>query len=181
LTCSLRIKLEASSPHAQHFAGEGDYVTGSRSLGRDLCRACFARHVLPARRQQSDRHDCRRNGAGADGIDVEIHCARQTDRAFNVLCFGVNRPGDLYYVEELEELKRSLSNLEVRVSMTEADGAWSGHKGLVTELVGPNDIGEPTQICLCGPPSDDSCCPQARGRLRRATELGLLGGVLAIG
>ncbi len=76
---------------------------------------------------------------------------RQIERSI-VLCFGVNRPGDLYYVEELEELKGSLPNLEVRLSMTEADGAWSGHKGLVTELVGPNDIGEPTQIYLCGPP-----------------------------
>jgi NAD(P)H-flavin reductase/ferredoxin len=69
------------------------------------------------------------------------------------LCFGVSGPDDLYYVDELEALRKSLPNLQVRMAMAAPDQAWTGRRGFVTSLVTSDDLREWTQVYLCGPPA----------------------------
>ena len=69
-----------------------------------------------------------------------------------LLCFGVNRPDDLYGVEQLEALRRQLPHLDLRMAMVEPDGTWTGHKGFVTDLVTEKDVTAASRVYLCGPP-----------------------------
>ena len=69
-----------------------------------------------------------------------------------VLCFGVSRPCDLYGIEELRALAKRLPNADLRMAMVEPEGAWPGHKGFVTGLLGQADVGTRTRAYLCGPP-----------------------------
>ncbi len=68
------------------------------------------------------------------------------------LCFGVNRPEDLFYVDELNALAASLDAFELRVSVVEGGTSAPWHSGHVTELVTASDtVGR--DIYLCGPPA----------------------------
>lgn len=95
--------------------------------------------------------------AGGTGLAPMVSMLRFVARSARarspiVLCFGVNRPDDLYAVDQLRELKVLLPNLDLRMAMVEPQGPWDGHKGFVTDLVREDDVTAHTQIYLCGPP-----------------------------
>lgn len=67
------------------------------------------------------------------------------------LCFGVTRPTDLFYVEELEVIAESLVALDLRIAIMQ--GAAGDHvPGVATDLVKQDDV-PGRDIYLCGPPA----------------------------
>jgi len=95
--------------------------------------------------------------AGGTGLAPMVSMLRfmaGTNRARQrvLLCFGVSRPDDLYFLDELERLKARLPGLTVKLAMAEPNSGWSRHKGFATDLVTPADLDGKTQVYLCGPP-----------------------------
>lgn len=92
--------------------------------------------------------------AGGTGLAPMVAMLRamkgQLRRA--VLCFGVSRADDLYYLQELEVLRESLPDFSLRLAVMEPGEGWTGHTGFVTDLVRAEDVDGNTQVYLCGPP-----------------------------
>ncbi|MFP4686801.1 MAG: FAD/NAD(P)-binding protein [bacterium] len=67
------------------------------------------------------------------------------------LLYGARNPNELLYTDELEDW-RELMDFESEVTVDEAHGGWSGHVGVVTELI--SEIGfrsrQPVAM-ICGP------------------------------
>jgi NAD(P)H-flavin reductase/ferredoxin len=76
--------------------------------------------------------------------------ARNSSRNI-ILCFGVTRPGDLFYLEELNALRASLSSVDLRIAIMQGD-ALPHVSGVVTGLIRPGDVAG-RDIYLCGPPA----------------------------
>jgi benzoate/toluate 1,2-dioxygenase reductase subunit len=93
-------------------------------------------------------------GTGLAPMMSMLHALASSDRAARpiLLCFGVNRPNDLYGLSQLQSFTARMPNLHVRMAMVEPDASWNWHKGFVTDLVTAVDVTEETQIYLCGPP-----------------------------
>ncbi|MGN6460903.1 MAG: FAD-binding oxidoreductase [Pseudolabrys sp.] len=89
-----------------------------------------------------------------------------------LLCFGVNRPDDLYGIEQLESLRQQLPNLDLRMAMVEPNGKWNGHKGFVTDLVKNSDVSDDSRVYLCGPP------PMIAAARKRVAEFGVPDGAV---
>jgi len=77
--------------------------------------------------------------------------ARRQDFGRLVLLVGARRPADLLYTAELEAWA-SEPGVEVRVTVDQADDAWSGSVGVVTKLVERATF-DPDNACglVCGP------------------------------
>ncbi|MEJ0072119.1 MAG: FAD-binding oxidoreductase [Pseudomonadota bacterium] len=109
--------------------------------------------------------------AGGTGLAPMLAMLRQiairgTTRQRITLCFGVTGPGDLFGLDELARLADLLPGLERRVTLLQPDEAWSGARGLVTDLIEPADIVAAPDAYLCGPAADDrgGAGPAARAR-----------------
>lgn len=110
--------------------------------------------------------------AGGTGLAPMVSILRtlaQSDGASRriTLCFGVNRPDDLYGIEELRALCKQLKNFDLRLSMVEPSDTWPGHKGFVTDLFDAKDIAAGTQAYLCGP------APMIEAARKRLTGCGM--------
>lgn len=96
--------------------------------------------------------------AGGSGLAPILalldEAASQGCRRSTTLLFGARTEGDLYALEEIEQVRRrwggSFRFVPVLSEGTRGDG-WGGERGLVTDLV-PSLV-EPEAACyLCGPP-----------------------------
>jgi NAD(P)H-flavin reductase/ferredoxin len=76
--------------------------------------------------------------------------AKKRTRAVT-LCFGVTRPADLFYLDELEALRGLLPSLDLRIAIMHGDAG--GHvSGVATDLVLQEDVSG-RDLYLCGPPA----------------------------
>jgi NAD(P)H-flavin reductase/ferredoxin len=76
--------------------------------------------------------------------------AKKRSRAVT-LCFGVTRPADLFYLNELEALRCSLPFLDLRIAIMQGNAC--GHvSGVATDLVLQEDVSG-RDLYLCGPPA----------------------------
>lgn len=93
--------------------------------------------------------------AGGTGLAPMVSMLRSLEKSSRriVLCYGVSRADDLYYVDELTALGRSLPGFQLRVAVMEPRAEWAGYTGVVTDLITQDDIDQSTQIYLCGPPA----------------------------
>lgn len=93
-------------------------------------------------------------GTGLAPMLSMLHQLAGTDPARRVtLCFGVNRPEDLFGRDTLAELRARLPALEVRIAVAAGgagDAEWQ--TGPVTDLLAPGDASG-RDIYLCGPPA----------------------------
>lgn len=75
--------------------------------------------------------------AGGTGLAPIVAMLRQLEQTAPeteaLLFFGNTNPGDVYFVDELKELRNSLPNLAVTFTLLRPDSTWSGEVGLVTE------------------------------------------------
>ncbi|WP_429932915.1 2Fe-2S iron-sulfur cluster-binding protein [Agrobacterium vitis] len=69
-----------------------------------------------------------------------------------LLCFGVNSPADLFYLEELTEIGRGLAGFELRIAVAQGDPPAPWRQGYVTDLIIPADVTD-ADVYLCGPPA----------------------------
>lgn len=74
------------------------------------------------------------------------------------LFFGVTNQEDLFFTDELNQLKQGLPQLEVKISIVNPKkgmfGGWKGETGLVTEAVKKYvKQARETDFYLCGPPA----------------------------
>ena len=69
------------------------------------------------------------------------------------LIFGAREQRDLYYIDELCNLKETWPAFTFVPVLSEADGddAWSGARGLVADFISEH-LGEASSAYLCGPP-----------------------------
>ncbi len=93
-------------------------------------------------------------GTGLAPMLSMLHQLAATDPTRPVtLCFGVNRPEDLFGCDTLETLKTKLPALEVRLAVAAGGaGAASWQTGHVTDLLAGDDA-PGRDIYLCGPPA----------------------------
>ncbi len=73
-----------------------------------------------------------------------------------LLCFGVTKPADLFYLSELKTIGASLPSLQTRIAIAEPEVNWAGTKGFVTTLLSDEDASTFRKgngiAYLCGPP-----------------------------
>lgn len=93
-------------------------------------------------------------GIGLAPLRALIHevLSRRQDFGQIVLLYGARTPADLVYRDELDRL-RSRSDLRVQLTVDLGDGKWTGHVGVVPELIkkAPEDFTRWTAF-VCGPP-----------------------------
>ena len=70
------------------------------------------------------------------------------------LYFGVNRPEELFYVEELRQLEREMDNLSVNVCVWQGSGNDAYRNGSVVDVLREDLDGQRVKpdLYLCGPP-----------------------------
>lgn len=73
------------------------------------------------------------------------------DRRSIVLCFGVTRKQDMFYLEEIQALCGGLPGLDVRTAVMIGNAAQHA-SGTAVDLVRPADVVD-RDIYLCGPPA----------------------------
>ena len=68
-----------------------------------------------------------------------------------VLLYGARMPGDLLYRNELRRW-RARSDLQIEVTVDSGNGAWGGHVGVVTSLLGRARFDPDCSVAMvCGP------------------------------
>ena len=92
---------------------------------------------------------------------------RRRNRNKILLCFGVTRFEDLFYLDELELRRHWMPQLEVRVAVAIADPLWEGPVGMVTDLLQEGDGSERHLAYVCGPP------PMVEAALERLVATGV--------
>jgi len=71
------------------------------------------------------------------------------------LVFGVTRPQDLFYLDEIEALKKAIPHLKVRICVMAGPCAGETIAGTVVDALRPEDVqalGPEGRVYLCGPP-----------------------------
>jgi CDP-4-dehydro-6-deoxyglucose reductase, E3 len=67
---------------------------------------------------------------------------------------GVWNEKEIFYLNELEALKKNLPNLEINFVLDKPiDTQWKGLSGFVTDHLAKLDYGKPTEFYLCGNPA----------------------------
>lgn len=87
-------------------------------------------------------------------LSMVRHMKNEGDTRPAKLFFGVNRPDELFYLDELKSLQSEMSNLDLRVAVVEGADQNGVAQGTVIDLLRRElkaDAGEP-DIYLCGPP-----------------------------
>jgi NAD(P)H-flavin reductase/ferredoxin len=95
--------------------------------------------------------------AGGTGLAPMLSMLRQlaargASRRRIILCFGVTGADDLFGLDVLDRLAETLPGLERRVAIMRPDDAWTGTRGVVTDLLRPDDVASGPDAYLCGPP-----------------------------
>jgi NAD(P)H-flavin reductase/ferredoxin len=68
------------------------------------------------------------------------------------LCFGVTEESDLFLVDELTDIARSLPEFDLRMAIARGSSRSGFHSGFVTDLIGARCLAG-TDVYLCGPPA----------------------------
>lgn len=96
--------------------------------------------------------------AGGTGLSPVLsmirHLKSSSDPHPATLFFGVTNQDELFYVEELEELRKSMPGLDVQVAVVNAAEGNGVIKGTVIDLLRKEleGLDESPDIYLCGPP-----------------------------
>lgn len=81
---------------------------------------------------------------------IESHLEKYPDLRYRLL-FGVRTEADIYYVEELERLKKRLKNFEYEFVLSRASEAWQGKRGYVQNFIDAFEYTKiPSTFYLCG-------------------------------
>jgi NAD(P)H-flavin reductase len=98
--------------------------------------------------------------AGGTGVAPMVSMLRQMIRSQQpravTLCFGVNETTDLFRVDELRALAKSLPHFDLHIAVARGSSSRVYHSGLVTDLIGGEGLAD-TDIYLCGPPAMTDC------------------------
>lgn len=94
-------------------------------------------------------------GTGLAPIVAMLHQLEQTaPQSEALLFFGNTNPGDVYFEDELKELRNSLPNLAVTFCLLRPDTTWGGEVGLVTDPLRAHITGRAADYdyYFCGAP-----------------------------
>jgi CDP-4-dehydro-6-deoxyglucose reductase len=81
---------------------------------------------------------------------IESNLEKYPDLRYRLL-FGVRTEADIYYVEELERLKKSLKNFEYEFVLSRAGESWKGKRGYVQNFIDAYEYMKiPSTFYLCG-------------------------------
>lgn len=96
--------------------------------------------------------------AGGTGLAPFLSILRRLaewreDRSIHLL-FGVNREGELFYIDELRRLQQQLPGLSVTLCVWQPEPGWSGFSGTPADALQHFLLEQPGDydIYLCGPP-----------------------------
>ncbi len=94
--------------------------------------------------------------AGGTGVAPMVSMLRQMIASGEhrpvTLCFGVTEVSDLFLVDDLAGIARSLPECELRMAIARGSPRPDFHSGFVTDLIG-NESAVNSDIYLCGPPA----------------------------
>ncbi|WP_315783228.1 MULTISPECIES: 2Fe-2S iron-sulfur cluster binding domain-containing protein [unclassified Bradyrhizobium] len=94
--------------------------------------------------------------AGGTGVAPMVSMLRQmkaTGESREVtLCFGVNTAGDLFFLDELREIARAISKLDLRISVATGPCPADISQGVAPDLIGRRSL-DGYDVYLCGPPA----------------------------
>jgi NAD(P)H-flavin reductase len=94
--------------------------------------------------------------AGGTGVAPMVSMLRQMIASGEpqpvTLCFGVSEENDLFLVDELTRIAGVLPDFDLRMAIARGSRRPDCHAGVVTELIGSEDIAG-TDVYLCGPPA----------------------------
>lgn len=95
--------------------------------------------------------------AGGTGVAPMASMLRELVEAKSsrkvTLCFGVNRPQDLFYLDALDTLAAAFPHFTLRVAIAEGEAGPGRTAGYVTDCLEPDDIADAPDVYLCGPPA----------------------------
>ena len=98
--------------------------------------------------------------AGGTGVAPMVSMLRQMVRSQQpravTLCFGVNETADLFHVDELGALAKSLPHFDLHIAVARGSSTHIYHSGMVTDLIGEDGLAD-TDVYLCGPPAMTDC------------------------
>jgi CDP-4-dehydro-6-deoxyglucose reductase len=81
---------------------------------------------------------------------IESNIDKYPDLRYRLL-FGVRTESDIYYVDELERLKKQLKDFEYGFVLSRASAAWTGRVGYVQNHIQDFEhLSRPTTFYLCG-------------------------------
>lgn len=81
---------------------------------------------------------------------IESFMEKYPDLKYRLL-FGVRTEGDIYYMDELERLKKQLKDFEYHFVLSRSSPEWTGKKGYVQNFLPEFNYKEiPTTFYLCG-------------------------------
>lgn len=135
----------AMSDYLQHRAKPGDLLDVRGPLGVFYLRRRPAARVFVT---------------GGTGLAPVVAMLRdlvawgEVDSPVSVL-HGVTTRGDLYGLDEVQALLANFTDRRIAVAMQEADGAWDGVRGRVTDLPLAGELTrfrDDVDVYLCGPP-----------------------------
>jgi NAD(P)H-flavin reductase len=89
----------------------------------------------------------------APALAMLRHFARTDPQRRALLFFGNTNPGDVFCAEELKELQEQMPHLEIYTTVINADPAWTGETGVVTDVAERVlDRTSEYEYYYCGPP-----------------------------
>jgi len=92
-------------------------------------------------------------GAGMAPIISQIRHQLEINKSTRsiYLVFGVRHEDDLFWHEELQQLKDNYQNLHIDITLSQPTEQWQGLTGRVTAYI--PDVTTDTQVFLCGSPA----------------------------
>jgi methane monooxygenase component C len=96
--------------------------------------------------------------AGGTGLAPVLSMIRQMHQwgepQESRLYFGVNKPEEAFYLDELSALEAAMPNLSVKVCAWQPDETWKGERGSVIDILRQDLEQNPVKpdLYLCGPP-----------------------------
>lgn len=94
--------------------------------------------------------------AGGTGLAPMVSMLRlimaDIEKRAVTLCFGVNENKDLFYIDELAEIAKTLPGVDLRIAIAQGTSRVNVRSGLVTDLVASESLAD-TEVYVCGPPA----------------------------
>jgi ferredoxin-NADP reductase/DMSO/TMAO reductase YedYZ heme-binding membrane subunit len=142
--CEISVKrAKYGSVHLHETWREGQRVKVSAPAGKFVFAGHEAERVVMI--------------AGGIGITPMMSVVRSlTDRGWKgemFLLFSVRKPSDVVFADELAYLQARFPNLRVKITVTDADAAWDGARGQITNEMVAGFVPRLAQgpVMLCGP------------------------------
>lgn len=81
---------------------------------------------------------------------IESNTEKYPNLSYRLL-FGVRREEDIYYIEELERLKKKLKDFHYEFVLSRPNDSWKGKKGYIQNFISEfNYLEKPSTFYLCG-------------------------------